>query len=127
MKQKTLILILFVYLSTIFSLSANNEQTQNNNDSLLFELIKCKQDTNKVFLLLKIAKIYKEQGNSKDLEFAKQALSLSKEIAYKKGVAYSNYFFSRVFLNYDTDMSQEFIIKTLALAKASIKPRYIFL
>ncbi len=116
-RHKILMIILLIYLSTIYSALASSKQSKNIEDSILIELIKCKSDTNKVFLLLKVAKIYKDQGNSKNREFAKQALILSKELNYKKGVAHSNYFFSDIFVDYDTDIAQGFIIKALEQAK----------
>ena len=75
----------------IISLLPNYVLSQNVSDSLLNELEIIKEDTNKVLLLNNIYSQYKNNDTKQALNYATEALILSKKIKYTKGIAVSNY------------------------------------
>ncbi|MFH1050265.1 MAG: OmpA family protein [bacterium] len=85
MKTKILIYILFVFVITAYS--AAQKQGQDLVDSLLTELPKAIDDTNKVNLLYEISYSYNIISPETGIEFAKQGIELAKQLKWKIGEA----------------------------------------
>ena len=66
---------------------AQEEQGNSRIDSLLTELSKTAEDTNKVNLLNRLSKSYQNTNPDKGIEFGKQSLEISKKLNWKKGIA----------------------------------------
>jgi tetratricopeptide (TPR) repeat protein len=82
------IVFLFIILNLIQLHSFAQKQGQALIDSLLLELPKAKEDTNKVKILTKLCNNFQLIGEyDKGLKYGNQALNLSKKINYKKGIA----------------------------------------
>ena len=80
---------IFLILSLILLLNHSFSQ-QNPIDSLQHLLKTAKQDTNKVNLLNDLSREFYLIGDyDKEMNYGKQAFSLSKHIGYKKGIANS--------------------------------------
>lgn len=88
-KQK----MIFVCLSSVFllSISANSQLSQAQIDSLVIELSKASDDTNKVKLLLNLGNEVGYTDLNKALEYAQQGYELSKKLDYEYGKASMSY------------------------------------
>ncbi len=83
MKKNTLYLFFFF----IFIIQSGLNAQQNPVDSLLNEIEKTTVDTAKVNLLNELANMLRGRNNEQALDYAQQALTLGKEVDYKKGIA----------------------------------------
>src|SRR6186713_927348 len=79
MKARTLFIVGVLTIITLSDLSAQLSG-QALTDSLLKQLPQAREDTNKVKLLVKIAKSYKQTDISKGFKFAQQALEISRNL-----------------------------------------------
>ncbi len=82
-----------VCLFFLFSSSQKNfAQSQSKIDSLLNVLKTSKEDTNKVYTLNNLSRVYWTNSPDTSLRFARQAMELAKKIYFKKGIgiAYLN-------------------------------------
>ena len=89
----------------------------NSTDSLLIQLNEEKNDTLKVEILLELAAQTSWTDIAKYEEYARQALELSQNSNYLKGLAYSNYWLAKVFSEYEIDLSEKLIITALDYAE----------
>ncbi len=87
MQKIILSALLLLYLSCFDSYSQIQGQTKI--DSLNRELSKCKEDSNKVRLLLKLSANLRGEDVQRAIKIDKQALALSKKIKYNSGIAKS--------------------------------------
>jgi hypothetical protein len=87
MKNNYLIIIILIFLAitNIFA----QKKGQNLIDSLMIELPKAIEDTNKVYLLNEISYGYYIISPEIGIKFAKQGLELAKKLNWKLGQAYS--------------------------------------
>jgi tetratricopeptide (TPR) repeat protein len=106
--------LLFISLSIVFA----QKQGQEKIDSLLKELPKAKEDTNKVNILNNISISYMSIGPDKGIKFGKQAFDLATKFNFKKGQAKA---LNSIGVNYhskmDIDKALEYLIKSLILSK----------
>ncbi|MCD4794052.1 MAG: tetratricopeptide repeat protein [Bacteroidales bacterium] len=79
--------ILYLFFFFIFIIQSGLYAQQNPVDSLLNEIKKTTVDTAKVNLLNELANMLRGRNNEQALDYAQQALTLGKEIDYKKGIA----------------------------------------
>ncbi len=88
----TLKTIIKIFLLLLFVLVLKNTEAQSVSDSLLKELSKTQEDTNKVNLLNNIAYELRTADKEKAISSAKQAVVLSEEIGFERGTsdAYRN-------------------------------------
>lgn len=74
-----------LYILSLFFLSLQFGLSQTDIDSLI-RLLPSTQDSSKVDLLVEISSYYNENEAKKSLDFAGQAIELSRKINYKKGI-----------------------------------------
>ncbi len=93
--------------------------TQENADieSLLVQLSKSSEDTSKVKILVELADKTNWSDINSSQEYAKQALALSQKLNYLKGMAYSKYWLSKVFSDYEFDLTEKLALQSLDHAK----------
>ncbi len=114
MHKVLLILISFVFiLSNLLGSNANSIES----DSLKSELEQTENKLEKVNILINLAYFYGKKDINLSEKYAKQALSLSVEENYDWGIAYASFYLAKVFINYDYDLTERFIIKSMELAK----------
>jgi len=77
-----ILLNLFLFLSAYLYVFS---QTGNNADSLINLISRSKPDTSKVNLLIKAGKSVSQNNPAKSIDFAIEALALSKKLGFKKG------------------------------------------
>lgn len=74
-------------------------------------------DTTKVNLLIKQAKQHFFSDLMKTQEYALEALQLSKISNYQRGLAYSNFYLSQVYLDYNSQLAETYLIESLTQAR----------
>jgi adenylate cyclase len=80
--------LLLIVLGLVFSTAAfSQKQGQKRLDSLLAELPKAKEDTNKIKLLSAICRGYERINPDEGIKYGEQALALAKRSGWKKGEA----------------------------------------
>jgi len=86
-------------------------------DTLLAQLSNSKEDTTKINILIKLA----EKTNWSDIklaeQYAKEALQLSQQINYEKGLAYSKFRLAVIFIDFDFELTEELILESLEHAQ----------
>jgi DNA-binding CsgD family transcriptional regulator len=85
-------------------------------DSIKALLSSAGSDTAKINLLLKLAKENSWADIITAEQYAKDALELSQQINYKKGLAYSQFGLSRFYGDYDFDLSEKLLLQSLQYA-----------
>lgn len=90
MKNLTIFLIVFAFVVTISQRTFAQKQGQAKIDSLLQELSKAKDDTNKVNLLVNLAYGYYSINPDEGIKYGLQGILLSEKIQWKKGIALSS-------------------------------------
>src|ERR1051326_2427819 len=86
MKKIVCNLILFCLISHLYS----QKQGQARIDSLLQQMTKTREDSNKVKLLDDLSYLYKAINEDEGIKYGQQALSISKKIKWAKGMAEAN-------------------------------------
>jgi tetratricopeptide (TPR) repeat protein/DNA-binding CsgD family transcriptional regulator len=86
-------------------------------DKLLFELSIEDNDTIKVDILIKLAENTSWSDIKASEQYAKEALYLSQQINYEKGLAYANYWLAKIYVDYEFDLSESLLRESLELAK----------
>lgn len=86
-------------------------------DSLLVQLSNSNEDTSKVNVLIKLADKTSWSDINSSQEYAKQALALSQKLNYLKGLAYSKFLLSKVFADYEFDLTEKLALQSLDHAK----------
>lgn len=109
--------LFFLFIVLILISLESFSQNKSKEDSLLFELAESKNDSDKVFVLLDIAKYYSKTDIVRTEGFTKQALRLSEELNYELGEAKANYYLANIFRTFDSELAQQFIIKALEQAQ----------
>ena len=111
MLKTTLLLLLFIVLSCN---SYAQKQGKSAIDSMLNELPKQKEDTNKVNLLNALSRNYGNIKPDEGVKYGEQALELAVKLAWQRGAARANF---RIGLNYqlkpDNNKSIEYLLKSL--------------
>jgi two-component system, NtrC family, sensor kinase len=111
---------LFIFASAAVMLLANETAAQKTGqlriDSLLAELPKAKNDTNKVNLLNDLSYTFRKINADEGIKYGEQALKLAGDINWIKGIAYAN---SRIGNNYmvksDHAKAQQYLITSYSL------------
>lgn len=112
--MKKLLLLLSFSLMTVYGIA----QASVNTDSLLQELSRAKEDTNKVKLLLSTGEQYENSMPEKAKIFYRQAGQLSKKIGYKAGeLKFASYYSSVLNIQGLFDSSLLVNLNALQLAK----------
>jgi tetratricopeptide (TPR) repeat protein len=112
-------LLLLLVISTVIGQSQAQLQGQPLIDSLLTQLPKAEEDTNKVMLLNDLSLTYYSINPDEGLKFGKQGLALAEKLKWKKGMAYAckviagNYGYGKS----DYDRALEYSLKSLQLFK----------
>ena len=86
-------------------------------DSLIVELSKANDDTTKIFLLLRLANQVNDTDTKSLERYSMQALNISKKTKYVRGLAYSNYSLSRVYMYSEFDLAEKLLVKSLGFAE----------
>ena len=110
-KSVFFILCLIVFAQPILC-SEDNEV-----DSLLAQLSRAEEDTSKVNVLIKLADITSWSDIKSSEKYAKQALQLSQQINYEKGLAYSKFRLALIFIEFDFELTEELILESLEHAQ----------
>lgn len=87
-------------------------------DSLLLKLSITKEDTAKVNILIKLAEIASWSDIKSSGQYAKQAMQLSEQLNYTKGLALSKFRLAKAFSDYEFDLSENLLLESLEHAKA---------
>ena len=91
-KEKNILVCLTIVLFlSLFSLSAPGQLTQTQIDSLVIELGRAKEDTNKVNLLMTLGNEVGYTDQNKALLYGKQGYALSTKINYVRGMGRTSY------------------------------------
>jgi len=93
--------------------SSENTKTE----ILLERLSNARHDTTRVNILLKLAKETTYSDINSSEAYASQALKLSQQINFKKGIAYANFRLSTVFIHFEFDFVENLALQALELAK----------
>lgn len=116
MKPKFYIWLFFVlFLMGLGKWSIGGENAEI--DSLLVQLSNSNEDTSKVNVLIKLADKTSWSDINSSQEYAKQALALSQKLNYLKGLAYSKFLLSKVFADYEFDLTEKLALQSLDHAK----------
>lgn len=97
MKKNTFLLFLLSFSFAISCLAQTHGQARI--DSLLAQLPKTKEDTDKILLLLKVSGLYDNINLDKATGYGQQALDMSEKINWLRGIANAT---MQLGLNYDT-------------------------
>jgi tetratricopeptide (TPR) repeat protein len=87
-------------------------------DSLLVQLSNAKEDTTKVNILIHLAQQTTWTDIKSSEKYSTQALQLSEQINYIKGLAYSKYHLSNVYLDWEFDFAESLFVESLEHASA---------
>jgi len=108
----------FFILLFIVGISHHLFSSENTKTEVLLEnLSNAQHDTTKVNILLKLAQETSYSNINSSEAYARQALKLSQQINYKKGLAYANFRLSSVFLHFEYDFSENLALQALEQAK----------
>jgi len=105
----------FIFLFGNVSFSYCTEEHDLNN--LVLKFSRTQEDTSKVDILIKLANLTSWSDRQSSEQYAREALELSQEIHYKKGLAYSKYQLARLFQDYEFDLSESLVMESLEYAK----------
>lgn len=108
----SLLCLLFIEMIQGAVIPADHEM-----EELLSKLEVANEDTSKVDLLFKLFKLTSSSDVKLSLDYANEALILSKKLNYDKGIAISNYSLALIFVDYDFQFSEELIIESLHYAE----------
>ncbi|MCD4683818.1 MAG: tetratricopeptide repeat protein, partial [Bacteroidales bacterium] len=86
-------------------------------DTLLAQLSNSKEDTTKINLLIKLSESTSWSVIKFSEKYARQALQLSQQISYEKGLAYSKFRLALVFISFDFKLTEELILESLEHAQ----------
>ena len=81
------------------------------------QLFQAQEDTTRVNILIELASKTNWSDIKSSEEYAKQALNISQQINYTKGVAYATFWLAKVFTDYEYDLSEKLAFQALELAK----------
>ncbi len=112
----------FYTVVLIFSLILTNVQIvygQDNSkiDKLQNQLITTTDDTTKIDILIELSKSTSWSDVNLSEQYAKQALKLSQQINYEKGLAYSKFRLAVIFIDFDFKLTEELILESLEHAQ----------
>src|SRR5450432_14075 len=82
MRIRTIFIILFLPMAFV------RAQQPNNRDSLLLQLVKAKEDTNKVWTLLHLAKYYETNNQDSSVYYLEKSKTLSESLRFTRGIFY---------------------------------------
>jgi tetratricopeptide (TPR) repeat protein len=116
MKSFCYTLILFVVL-LVFNVPFVNAEDNTEIDSLQNRLITTTNDTAKIDILIKLAEKTSWSDIKSSEKYAKQALLLSQQINYEKGLAYSKFRLASIFIDFDFKLTEELILESLEHAQ----------
>jgi tetratricopeptide (TPR) repeat protein len=107
----------FIFLLNV-GISHHLYSSENTKTKVLLEkLSNARHDTTRVNILLKLAQEKSYSDINASEAYARQALKLSQQIDYKKGLAYANFRLSSVFLHFEYDFSENLALQALEQAK----------
>ena len=86
-------------------------------NALISKLDEAQHDTTRVNLLLKLANETSWSDIKSAEKYVRQAMKLSQQNNYVKGIAYSNYWLAKIFVDYEYDLSENFVLQALEQAK----------
>lgn len=96
MRKFLTILVIITSINTVPAQKKGKEKL----DSLISELPKAKEDTNKVKLFRKISHAYRRTDYKMALEYMKKSESLSSRLNYKDGISESNYGLGNIYMDH---------------------------
>jgi tetratricopeptide (TPR) repeat protein len=107
--------LIFLFVLGIPHHLYSSEKTKT--EVLLEKLSNARHDTTRVNILLKLAKETTYSDINSSEAYASQALKLSQQINYKKGIAYANFRLSSVFIHFEFDFVENLALQALEHAK----------
>lgn len=110
-------LVFLMLLLTVASILPSFGSDSTVIDSLVVELSNTNEDTTKVLILLGLADKVSTTNIDALEKYSKQALLLSEKNNYAKGLAYAHFSLSRVYTNYDFDLSESLLLNSLKYAE----------
>ena len=105
---------LLFFIGLIYPVFCSDDKEVGKLDSLLANT---SEDTAKVDILLKLAAKTLWSDIESSEEYVKQALEISQQINYTKGIAYSRFSLGKIFSNYKFDFSEKLVLEALDLAR----------
>ncbi len=115
----------FILFAFLFGFtSAGNANGAFNPDSLDRKLVTTDNVEEKIEILIKLAEFYVWKDPDKTRDYADQLLVLSKKSNNQKGIAYGNFFMARIFIDYDYDIAEKFLLESMVIAK-NINDKYL--
>jgi tetratricopeptide (TPR) repeat protein len=94
-----------VILTFTNSANGNSQHTANNKDTI------------QVKLLLEQAKLHIFSDLKKTQKFALEAIKISESSGYQRGISLGNYYLAQVYLNYNFQLAESYLIESLKYAK----------
>lgn len=120
MRFRYIIFCLFLVLTFVCGLPQPVQCSEDNEvDKLLLELSDEENDAVKVDILLKLAEKTSWTDVKSSERYARQALILSQQIDYKKGLAYANFWLAKIYVSYEFDLTESLALESLELAKST--------
>lgn len=108
---------IFVFaVLTLGILNKLNSQPSGESDSLQTILQDMKNDTAKIDYMIKLADEFDWSDINKSNRFASEALKISEEINYTRGIAYAYYWFAKIFYKSDFSFAESLVFKSLNAA-----------
>ncbi len=111
-------LIFFIFFLCNISL-ANNVFSSDAEDvkKLELQLTTAKDDTNKVNLYIKLAKLNSNTDVIASHRYAKNAMVLAEKLNFEKGLAYSKLYLADTYIESNTSLTEKYLFESLAHAR----------
>jgi tetratricopeptide (TPR) repeat protein/DNA-binding CsgD family transcriptional regulator len=116
MKIQTLIFFIFLFINislAINVLASNPEDIK----KLELQLATAKDDSSKVNLLIKLAKLNSNTDVIASHRYAKNALVLAEKVKFEKGLAYSKLYLANTYIESNTSLTEKYLFESLAHAQ----------
>lgn len=109
----TFVVFLCCIFSVLISYSSNTEDVK----ALQRKLVTAKDDTGKVNLLLKMAKLIGNTDVIATHRYAKNAMILAEKLQFERGLAYSKLYLADTYIESNTTLTEKFLFESLAHAR----------
>lgn len=115
--------IIFVFFLSILFFQGLAQAARSSEDkslnALISKLDESQHDTIRVKLLLKLANKTSWSDMEAAEQYARQALKLSQQNDYAKGIAYSKYWLAKIYVSFEFDLTESLALESLEWAKST--------